>query len=101
MPQIILMQPGLPVASFSVDENLISIAGVAIDAAERQQDVAVYIDVRGTSTAAAEGGDGPYLAQIHIPARRYEEALNEEEETVLVPQPLDSNAVEITLWPIG
>ena len=101
MPQIILMQPGLPVASFSVDENLISIAGVAIDAAERQQDVAVYIEVRGTGSEAMEGDDGPYLAQVHIPARRYDEALNEEEETVLVPQPLDSNAVEITLWPIG
>lgn len=101
MPQIILMQPGLPVASFSVDENLISIAGVAIDAATRQQDVAVYIEVRGTVSEAMEGGDGPYLAQVHIPARRYDEALNEEEETVLVPTPLDSNAVEITLWPIG
>lgn len=101
MPQITLMQPNLPVASFAVDGNLISIAGVAIDAAERQQDVSVQIEVRGTGNEATEGGDGPYLAQIRIPARRYEEIETEEEELVMSPLPLDSNAVEITLWPIG
>lgn len=101
MPQIILMQAGQPVANLSVSGTLITIAGVEIDAAARQQDVSVFVEVRGDASGAVEGGDGPYLAQIHIPARRYEEELNEAEETVLVPQPLDSNAVEITLWPIG
>ena len=101
MPQIILMQAGQPVANFSGSGTLINIAGVEIDAADRQQDVSVFVEVRGDASGAVEGGDGPYLAQIRIPARRYDEALNEEEETVLVPQPLDSNAVEITLWPIG
>ena len=75
--QIILKQGGQPVADFSVSGANVTVAGVAIDCAERQQDIAVTVEVRQNIGGPSEGGNGAYLAQIEIPARRY--------ETVIVP----------------
>ena len=108
MPQIILKQAGQPVADFSFAEGVVTVAGVVIDCAARQQDSAVLIEVRSGNSGAVEGGSGAYLAQIAIPARRY---ITVQPATPVVAGsmgqsgatresvPLDPNAVQVTLWP--
>ena len=98
MPQIHLKQPGLPVADFAVYGAVVTVAGVAIDCAARQQDGAVVLEIRSNETGPGEGGDGAYLAQIAIPARRFDES-ETDDGVQRRPQPLDPNAVAITLWP--
>lgn len=109
--QINLKQPGQPVADFSVSGAVVTVSGVAIDCATRQEDVAVTIEIRRNLGGPSEGGNGAYLAQIKIPSRRYEitqvpgeEGEGEEGETaqpteLREPLPLDPNAVVVTLWP--
>ncbi len=105
--QIILKQDGQPVADFSVSGANVTVAGVAIDCAERQQDIAVSVEVRQNIGGPSEGGNGAYLAQIEIPARRYEtvivpaegEGEDEQPTELREPLPLDPNAVVVTLWP--
>jgi hypothetical protein len=103
MPQINLKQPGQPVSDFSVTGSLVTVAGVAVDCAERQLDTSVSIEVRANSNGIQEGGDGAYLAQIEIPARRYVEVETTDEDgkpmILRDPVELDPNAVVITLWP--
>lgn len=101
MAQITLKQPGQPVADFAVSGAVITVAGVTVDCAERQLDTSVQIEIRTADGGAIEGGDGAYLAQIMIPARRYDEVPGETEEdpVEIVPAPLDPNAIEIVLWP--
>lgn len=103
--QIILKQDGQPVADFSVSGANVTVAGVAIDCAERQQDIAVSVEVRQNIGGPSEGGNGAYLAQIEIPARRYEtvtvpaEGEDEQPTELREPLPLDPNAIVVTLWP--
>jgi len=103
--QIILKQDGQPVADFLVSGANVTVAGVAIDCAERQQDIAVSVEVRQNIGGPSEGGNGAYLAQIEIPARRYEtvtvpaEGEDEQPTELREPLPLDPNAVVVTLWP--
>ena len=105
--QIILKQDGQPVADFSVSGANVTVAGVAIDCAERQQDIAVTVEVRQNIGGPSEGGNGAYLAQIEIPARCYEtvivpaegEGEDEQPTELREPLPLDPNAVVVTLWP--
>ena len=108
MPQITLKQPGQPVADFAVAGATVTVAGVSVDCAARQMDVAVAIEIRRNTTGPSEGGDGAYLAQITIPARRYTlvKAISAENDSVMArssttqePLPLDPNAVQVTLWP--
>ena len=103
MAQIILKTPGQPVADFSVSGNTVVVAGIAIDCEARQRDTAVTVEIRNNGGTPGEDGDGAYVAQIAIPARRFEEHEIDDEQgnlTVLRdPLPLDPNAVEITLWP--
>lgn len=103
MPQIILKQPGQPVADFSVSGCDVTVAGVAIDCAERQQDAAVVVEIRQNAGGASEGGNGAYLAQIEIPARLYMDVEGKDKdgkpEITQAPVPLDPNAIVITLWP--
>lgn len=98
MPQIHLKAAGQPVADFAVSGTTVTVAGVAIDCAVRQQDTAVTVEIRANDAGPSEGGDGAYLAQIAIPARRYTE-IETNDGTQHEPQPLDPNAVDITLWP--
>lgn len=103
--QIILKQDGQPVADFSVSGANVTVAGVAIDCAERQQDIAVSVEVRQNIGGPSEGGNGAYLAQIEIPARSYEtvtvpaEGEDEQPTELREPLPLDPSAVVVTLWP--
>lgn len=108
MPQIILKQPGQPVADFAVSGATVTVAGVSVDCAARQLDVAVGVEIRRNTTGPSEGGNGAYLAQITIPARRYTLAttISTENDRVMglssatqEPVPLDPNAVQVTLWP--
>lgn len=98
MAQILLKQPGQSVADFSVTGTVITIAGIVVDCATRQNDGTVNVEIRRSASGAGEGGNGAYLAQIAIPARRYAMAeVDGEEQQMAVP--LDPNAIEITLWP--
>lgn len=104
MPIIVLKQPGQPVADFSVSGPVVTVAGVTVDCAARQRDVAELIEIRGNSTGPSEGGNGAYLAQISIPARRYTTVTvagidGEPDTTAQVPEQLDPDAVLVTLWP--
>ena len=103
--QIILKQDGQPVADFAVSGTNVTVSGVAIDCAERQQDVSVTVEIRQNINGPSEGGNGAFLAQIEIPARRYEtvavpaEGEDEQPTEMREPLPLDPNAVVVTLWP--
>lgn len=101
--QINLKQDGQPVADFSVSGTNVTVAGVAIDCAARQQDIAVTVEVRQNLGGPSEGGNGAYLAQIEIPARRYTYVEGKDKdgkpEITQAPVPLDPNAISITLWP--
>ena len=98
MAQILLKQPGQSVADFSVAGTVITIAGIVVDCASRQNDGTVNVEIRRNANGAGEGGNGAYLAQIAIPARRYAMVeIGEKERHVAIP--LDPNAIEITLWP--
>jgi len=120
MPQIILKQPGQPVAHFAVSRASVSVSGVSIDLDERQQDHAVNIEIRQHNGVATEGGSaGAIVAQIQIPAREYQTRAADAAATdpladpladpatpgagvpatVRHPLPLDPHAVVITLWP--
>jgi hypothetical protein len=104
MPQIDLKQPGQPVAEFAVSGAKITVAGVEIDCAAREADADQTIEIRQKGTRAREGGTGAYLAQIHIPARRYTETPGEPDEDgnptiTQTPAPFDANRVVLTLWP--
>ena len=107
MPQIILKQPGQPVADFSISGATVVVAGVSVDCVERQMDTAVTVEIRLANGVVTEGDAGAYLAQIDIPARQYEileiDEGSQEESTpvthVRQPLPLDRNAVVVTLWP--
>jgi len=108
--QINLIHPGQPVADFAISGTSVTVAGHTIDCAARQQDVAIIIEIRDHNGTAIEGDQGAYLAQIQIPAKRYaaleveeldedEDGLQQEAPAAPVPEPLDTNAVLITLWP--
>lgn len=103
MPQIHLKQPGQPIADFSVIGSNVTVSGVTIDCAERQLDTSVIVEIRANKSGPGEGGDGAYLAQIDIPARRYVGASidshDDQSAVNRVPVPLNPNAIAITLWP--
>lgn len=103
MPQIHLKQPGQAVADFAVNGAIVTVAGVEVDCAARQLDTSVAIEVRANSGIASEGGNGAYLAQILIPARRYQDvsSVDAEGKDVVLREAiaLDPNAVSVTLWP--
>jgi len=108
MARIILKDPGQTVADFSVNGAVITVAGIAIDCTERQQDCAVTVEIReqyGEIFEARGDAGGAYVAHIDIPAKVYEETLTggdeDEEGGALVAQPLDPNAITITLWPFS
>jgi len=111
--QIHLIHPGQPVADFAISGTTVTVAGLSIDCAARQQDVAIILEIRNHNGTVIEGDQGAYLAQIQIPARRYAEPENEtfgdegddefigpqDAPAAPTPEPLDTNAVIITLWP--
>ena len=104
MPQIILKQPGQLAADFSVNGAVITVAGVAVNCEAREEDATQTIEIRQHDGVAQEGGEGAFLAQIEIPARRYvdeEGPLGEDEQPTIVrsPVPFDPNRVALTLWP--
>lgn len=101
--QIKLISDGQGVADFSIAGAVITVSGVTIDCADRQSDTIEYIEIRSNGGTVSEGGDGAYLAQIEIPARRYETVMQPDEENtpqpIDVPIALDPDAVVVTLWP--
>lgn len=106
MARITLQSPGLPVADFAVVAAVITVAGINVDCAALQADTAQTIEVRHNADGPGIGGDGAYLAHIHIPAKAYTETESSTEvddggNPVIVRDalPLDPNAIAVTLWP--
>lgn len=105
MARIELKQPGQPVADFAVNGAQITIAGVLVDCEALQQDTTEIVEVRQSSAGVHIGGDGAYLAQIEIPARTYANAPaasgegDDQAQPANLAQPLDANAILVTLWP--
>ena len=78
---------------------------LTINLAKREEDWPVHIDVclgqdRELVIGAAAGRT--YVAEIDIPARKYQqvEPTGEEEQGGSVPLPLNMDLVELTLWAI-
>lgn len=104
MAQIHLKTPGQPIADFSVSGTDVTVAGIFVDCQARHQDIDTVVEIRDNASGPGEGGDGAYIAQIRIPARRYvDEEISgqpEDEQGIMrTPVPLDPNSIEITLWP--
>lgn len=103
MPIIHLIQQGQPVADFSANGAIITVAGVEIDCNAHQNDNATTIEIRQGKNGAQIGGTGAYIAAIEIPAKSYIEELAEDEDgnqvSNFVAQALDHNAITIHLWP--
>jgi len=106
MARIMMIEPGAPAPEFSVTGTMVTVEGVVVDCAAAQQDSAVTVEVRNNNGVVEIGGDGPYLATIRIPARRYvDEATSETDPQtgapvmVKVAQSLGVNDFEVTLWP--
>lgn len=78
---------------------------LTINLVKREQDWAVHIDVcfdhDGELVIGTAAGRA-YVAEIDIPARRYDEEPDPEdpEQTILVPIPLDLDTVTLSLWSI-
>ncbi|QFT84486.1 hypothetical protein FIU88_05765 [Halomonas sp. THAF12] len=101
--QVITLGAG-PHPDFSVSAALVTVAGVAIDAAARQTDQQEIIDIRLVDGVAQEGGSGYQLASVRIPPRRYVEtepdpAEGEEATGSREPAALDPHHVAVTIWP--
>lgn len=97
-----------PHPDFSISGHLISVAGIEIDAAARQDEGQTVIDIRQSGGTVSEGGDGYQLATIVIPPRAYElietegTATDGEEDggnTERRAVPLDTRRVTVTVWP--
>lgn len=105
MARIELKQPGQTVADFAVDGAKMTIAGVLVDCEALQQDTTEIVEVRQSSAGVHIGGDGAYLAQIEIPARTYANTPaaagegDDQAQPESLAQPLDANAILVTLWP--
>lgn len=91
-----LIEPTSPVADFSVSGTKVSFCGLEIDCAERQSDSSTLIEIRIKNGVIEETDQGAYLAQIHIPPRKYIETSGDESPE---PLPLDPNSITVTLWP--
>lgn len=78
---------------------------LTINLVKREQDWAVHIDVcfdhDGELVIGTAAGRA-YVAEIDIPARRYDEEPDPEdpEQTILIPVPLDLDTVTLSLWSI-
>lgn len=95
-----------PKADYSLNGTVLTIHGVAIDLAARQQDVQTVVDVSIGSdlNSAAEGVGAWYVATIVVPPREYELVdsgqTDENGNPIMIPQalPLDMSKVELRLW---
>lgn len=105
---IMKLQGAGPHHDVAVRGTEITVGTIAVDAAAKQGDgetiVDVYVKKDGSySLKAANAAFAAFAANIIIPARRYhdEPGTDAEGKDVInkVADPLDANAVEITLWP--
>jgi hypothetical protein len=101
-----LKEPSQPVAMFSVEGCVVTVAGISVDCAKEQADSKTLIEIKSNNGQASVGGEGAYLAVIEIPAKTYtSQTTGETDEqtgqpvSTLVADELDSNAISITLWP--
>ncbi len=87
-----------PVVDLSVAGAVATIAGIEIDAAARQADSLVTVDIKHGPGGIAENDGDTLIASVVILPKQYEEQ-GEGEAATLVALPLDPNQVQIKLWP--
>jgi hypothetical protein len=78
---------------------------LTINLIKREEDWAVHIDVcydEDDCLVLGTAAGRRYVAEIDIPARRYNEEADPDdpEKTILVPVPLDLDLVTLSLWSI-
>lgn len=93
-----------PHHDFAVRGAEITIGTVTVDAAAHQSDGNTNVDVYVKKDGSyALKGPGAFAANVVIPGRRYREEPGTDDEgkpTIdRIPEPLDANSVEVTLWP--
>jgi hypothetical protein len=96
-----------PVSDYVLEGSMLTIAGVNIDLASRQSDVATTVDLTVDRTGAVtEGLSGSYVASVVIPPRQYQLVdsgeIDVDGEPIIERQPLPLNvgAVLLFLWPV-
>lgn len=103
MATLKLMGAG-PHHDVAINANKITIGTITVDAEEHQADGLVNVDVYVKKDGSYSlKGTGAFAANIAIPGRRYREVAGTDTEgkpTIdHVPEALDPNAVEVSLWP--
>lgn len=102
---IMKLQGAGPHHDVSVRGTEITVGTIAVDAAAKQGDGETIVDVyvKKDGIYSLKATNAAFAANIIIPARRYhdEPGTDAEGKDVInkVADPLDANAVEITLWP--
>jgi hypothetical protein len=98
--------PG-PVAGYSLEGSVLTVAGQIIDLAGRQTDVVATVDLTvDLNGVVADGLSGSYVASLVIPPRQYHFVdsgeLDLDNQPVMSRQvlPLDVTAVQLFLWPV-
>ena len=108
MARIELQEPGgANSVDYSVNGLVVTVGGITVNCAEMQQDHQVLIDIcdngRGGFTLGATD-DSPYVMNIVIPPRQYQDVPDGEDEdgspkTRREPVPLKNSEVTLRLWP--
>ena len=72
---------------------------ITLDLAKYERDFPVHLDLsKNEHDMLILGVKRQYVAEIDIPARVYEEDLDEEENIYQVPVALDMSTLKLTLW---
>lgn len=92
---------------YEVDGNVLDFGDgeLTIKLNKKERDDPVHLDICFDYTGGLIMGAGKdaqkYVAQVDIPARRYDEAEDEEGGTNLSPVPFDIDRCTLTLWEIA
>jgi len=96
-----------PVADHGVVGSQLTVAGFAIDLADRQSDVVTTIDLTVDQVGVVqEGLAGRYVASVMLPPRAYQIVDSSELDSDGNPlqvrqlQPINMDTVKLVLWPI-
>ena len=96
-----------PVASYSLEGLVLTVAGQIVDLAECQTDVIATVDLTADRNGVvAEGLSGSYVASVVIPPRQYHFVdsgkLGLDDQPAMSRQalPLNVAAVQLFLWPV-
>lgn len=95
-----------PYLDVSVDDVSVTIGTMTFNLSERQDDSAVWIDLRRGESGLSENGEGRQLASVHVPPARYEEVdtgEKDDEGSAILKRHrilLDMSRVLLMLWTV-